>query len=671
MTPYVSWPCATDGAIVAPRPQNFWWPLALALVLQFALLISYAGCDPPALLAHDHAHIFDNYWYGIDARAARLGIESDVAPRYSQPLMTAASTMFSVVLGPWAGSLRFLVGFGGLVVTLLVALLVRRTQGHHAGIFAAWLLALDPVWNAYARSVAPELLAAAGVVGSVWLAASPRPWQCALGVGLAVTAGAFLHPAAWIVLPAMFWDGWRRLVALGARAGWGPSLCANAELVGVVCAFGAGLATISLASGASLSDLPRNWLELEARVPLFSSFGILLVLAWVSALFTLGFKTRTDEFTAALHRLSTGTLWGGMALIGASGTESLAAFLVLVPFAVLETTRLLQHSVDFAEATPRRWLDVRGFALLGAALVGTLWWLEQWRLATGARSDPSLFIALFAAGLITISVLGLPWLVPRWRWQSSLGGVLALVFVAWAPVWGREMGRATHDLEHASRQLTAILLPSAQLSGPLAAALSIANDLPVLAHAIEPAMPNGEDQRGSHVVGGPEEQPFLATNPRDYEFIEEFHVSGRALRLYRRVRSPAVRSLFELGVADRRAGDPASAENYFYAVLRTWPRLAPAWSQLGECLRAQDQRISAYQCFLNAVQDDPGSVTSHVALASLYLVSGYRREALDHLYAAQRADPDNLDLARESLQLARELGDATENRVDQTPRRDR
>jgi tetratricopeptide (TPR) repeat protein len=517
-------------------------------------------------------------------------------------------------------------------------------------------LAFDPSWNAYARSVAPEFAGSVAALAVIATAAHATRGRRLASLALCVIGGETWHASVWWMLPALCWNDWKRTVRpLRRRAPpWQVLIYAVGGatlLTGAYALVAAAGWPAADAHGASIGSWLENLWQMEARTPVLETFTVSLALASLAGVLRLCVHTRMDEHSLTLHRLTGVTLWAGCGALAVTGCQVMAPYLLIVPCAVLEVALLVRlcHDMEFLRA--------RRLLRLGWVVAVAAWWLAQWwRCAGTGGAEAHTALALLAAVLAGGILLAMSWLIPRGRWQPWLAAVQAIIVLAWLPVWTHALGQAQFDLARARRHLEAMLPPDARLGGSMAAALHGRSDAALVGPRELRAFagpPGGAAAAAfvSHWLLSPVEAVLATEQPGRFEFVEEMHVCGRAVRLFRSVPALGPANSYEQGVAALREQDYERAEACFRLVLRAWPELGPGWLRMGEALAGQGQESLAFQCYINAVLDDPGNVGSHVALASIYLRNGLRREAIDHLLAAERSDPENPDLRREVRRL--------------------
>jgi len=127
------------------------------------------------------------------------------------------------------------------------------------------------------------------------------------------------------------------------------------------------------------------------------------------------------------------------------------------------------------------------------------------------------------------------------------------------------------------------------------------------------------------------------------------------LKLFKSLRSGRAASLHDQAIKSWLRNDLAAAEGLFRRTLDANPRLAPAWSNLGQVLWEQRRFQESLTCLRHAVELDPTNAAALVNLA-VALVNGSRiAEAVEHYRTAIRLAPSRPQIRANIIKPLRDL----------------
>ena len=183
---------------------------------------------------------------------------SGIVPAYplGLPLLMA---MFALVGGP--GAVFFVAPAAGLITLLLVYRMAREWYDADTGLFAAVLVAWNPLVIAYAKQPMSDVPAAMWIMLALFLAMRPTIFG-AFGAGLAVGVAVVTRPALLVVaavIPLVARRGdapWRRVAysTAGAAIGVGVQMALQSHLFGSPVSTGYG----STDALFSVAHIPTN-----------------------------------------------------------------------------------------------------------------------------------------------------------------------------------------------------------------------------------------------------------------------------------------------------------------------------------------------------------------------------------------------------------------------------
>lgn len=631
--------------------------LLLALV---GMLLAQAGLwwdisdgDPlPLATAGETERQLEAYWYAAEARAWALDQPVRVPDEYRRPIVTWSYYGIFQVAGVSLRSVHALAGLAGLATTVLLVLGIARTGQRRLAVLVGWICALHPVWNAGTITAYPAHLAALWGTATLLLGARGGVLRWGVALALSAVGALWLHSGVGLVGVALAVEGWwtftRRDAASAPRRSW-------AFPVGATFIVGLGFLAL-FAPHASPAQLP--WRQLPAE-SLFRAFPALTLWALVSLLIW-STRKKSHRFDPALDRMTATLLPVGFVWASLQADGAMRSFIVIFPWLAYQAAQLLERIAAFAALRPQPWASARGVGVLIASGVAGGLLVTGWLRILGEMSDrgASPWLWVFALTSTAIAFMTPLW-IPRSRsvWAPAFGAVF--LFVVWGGGWAVRLGHVKETHAYTSEQLGALLLPTAVLSGPAAAALAFENSFPV---TYSPESPGALSERSPFGVSSTHwcrveetdesvDRQFIGDEP--IEFIEVLHVQSRPLRLYRFERTLGPRSAFEDAVRMVREREYSPAQGLLSAVIAAWPSCSPAWTKLGNCLSAEDRPRGAYSCYQRAILAEPGRAEAQLALASVFLTDRLYRQALFHLEAALESLPEHPLLTAEAKRLRR------------------
>lgn len=636
--------------------------LLLALV---GMLLAQAGLwwdisdgDPlPLSGAGGTERHLEAYWYAAEARAWVLDQPVLVPDEYRRPIVTWAYYGIFELAGANLRSVHALAGLASLATTVLLVLGIARTGQRRLAVLVGWICALHPIWNAGTITAYPSHLAALWGTAVLLLGAHGGVLRWGVAVALGAVGALWLHAGVGLGVVALAVEGWwrftRRDAASTPRRSW--AFPAGTALI-------VGLGFLALfAPHSSPAQLP--WRQLPAE-SLFRSFPALTLWTLVSLLIW-STRKKSHRFDSALDRMTATLLPIGFAWASLQADGAVRSFIVVFPWLAYQASQLLERIAAFTALRPLPWASARGVGVLIASGVAGALLVTGWLRVLGESADQgeSPWLWLFVLMSITIAFMTPLW-VPRSRsvWAPVFGAVF--LFVVWGGGWAVQLGHVRKTHAYTSQQLGALLLPTAVLSGPAAAALAFENTFPV---TYSPESPGALAERAPFGVSSTHwcrieetdeaiDRQFIGEEP--IEFIEVLHVQSRPLRLYRFERTLGPRSAFEDAVRMVREREYPPAKELLSAVIAAWPSCSPAWTKLGNCMTAEDRPRGAYSCYQRAILAESGRAEAQLALASVFLTDRLYRQALFHLEAALESLPEHPLLTAEAKRLRRLVAQA-------------
>ncbi|MFN0059676.1 MAG: hypothetical protein ACKVX7_14560 [Planctomycetota bacterium] len=626
--------------------------------------------DPASGYSNDHAFNTDGYWYLAEAKAWVAGGDAQVAWSYNRPLISYPAVWIFSLGGVGYATARVLSSFASLLAIALLGAALGKKHGPAAALVGATLLALDPSWLTHVRSPLIYVAVATWIFATIWLASGARWWRWIAGCAFLMLGGVCLKSLVFAAAPALLVDGWRRLRCAEVRAHapnflkWG--------LVGGAAALG----------GLSLWLAPRFWrmisvylwgdgfvpieqlLSFETRSRLFSALPALVALAAVHGVLGLRYALPSDETARRFASLAHWTVWSVIVTFAVGRYTPLRYLMVVVPLLAYLAGALVDALMHSNAWTPRVVAKRWQYAALALTTFASAYALSQVARAIGDAAIPGVVVGAVAAAVIVVGG------ATARRWCRLVQPtampvfVLALALVAGAAPLARVTAARPDTLGVASRDLAAIVLPTAVIIGPYAHALCFESELRAV--QVNGLRFGGGQLRariqalaGTHLLTFHDDTPeFRGLFERDgvaLESVEHFQVRGRTVTLFRFVDATIPRSAFEEGVAALLGGDLAAAETAFAHVVKGAPNAAPAWARLAMLAERRGDSAAAFECYQRAVACDPARLEAHIALANLYGAAERLDLALEHLRAASAAAPANEHLREQARNLAARL----------------
>ncbi len=634
------------------------------------LLWSHAGHDPSLNYNRDLSLSIDGYWYLAEARAWVLDEPLEVDPHYRSQLLSAVAGVVHWLFGVCAESSRFPNWFAAMLALSVIYFMVRGAYNSNAGIAAACLLAIQPMWLEYARSPILYPLAAVFVCLILYWAVQPGLAKLSVAIALTIGCGFLLKAILWILLPALLLELYGRL----AHSGWADSQVWKFRWIGAAALGAGGLLAFgpwaqpdfwrqiqNYLGGDDFALLTQLW-NFEVRSNWFSATGLLSIAglagAWLLAARGLEYDEEPTQSNGggrqkAIARVSLFVLMLGLPLFAVADYSPLRYLVIFLPCLVLLalTTVLslrdrdsraayLKSLKNFQSSQTLRTRFTHGVALVGLGVVSLYVILafgrsfESWGWAERA---------LFSLSLLT--VLGA--LRSADRTLPLLGA--SLLMATSLPLW-RVLEPQPQTLTTAGHELPQLIDSQATLLGPFAHAMTVDNHLEAqqvssLRFGEGRLRKQLEELGSTHLVTDSGDADFVrsvfARGGVPLELLTTFFIRGELVYLYRFSGVEIARAPFEAGVQARLRGDLPQAVAALKRAVQAAPKSAPGWSQLGIALLASGVPDQAHRALETAIELDPNRLAAHLALAELYYRSGYQPEAIRHLSQALRLDPNH------------------------------
>ncbi len=624
---------ATDQPSSDRLPETIgfrWTPSSMRLALVLILLAGHSAfwiqpsADPPL-------------GRGIESRLLADGLAPLDAARYlsgepgappaglGAPFVTLpAAAVFSAV-GVRIGATKVLAGLSTLIFAMLGAVLLWRRYGDAIGILGAILFIFHGASFAWGRSPTVIPLVQLSALAIVLVAARRErtaPW---LALCLTSIASVLVHPTIWFVAPALILEGLGRLTPVRrgfARMPFPAMVMASGVAIGCALSIPLGLRTslVTTFLGGEGSHGPA----LLAVVPAVLPF------AWYGFLIFLTHARGSRGGPRSVERLLHGIVWIPLAIRLSVGSVDAAACAELLPFIIWlalaaigsERTRELRRRLPLFGA--------RGAFFCFAGALGTLWVASE---ARGLLADPgavTLGLPLPLVGLGLIFAFGLP--RERRLGPHLLTALAALVLVV-PGLWesAKVLGHPEFNLARVNEELDGTLLPTAELGGEWARAMTLSNGVPW-------TTANGGELPPTHRVHDAAEEVGSLD-------LEEFLLLGHHLEISRLDPDRGAWSAFEEGRDEERRGRNREARFRYFLILRGDPDHSPSWQRIAKTLIEEGDGKNGYRCLLNALHGAPGSAAVQEGLARLYLEQEHDLEAEYHLERAGSAGADPKELA--------------------------